>query len=89
VKTEKPRQAIDLDSRIWQYDVSMPKTVRITTPWPTPEEEASRLRIPKRRQKEIKALAEKTFERMQRENGASHGKVVEKGKKRKHASAAA
>ena len=67
----------------------MPKSVRITTPWPTPEEVAKRFRISKRRQKEIKAMAEEIFEQMQKENGASNGKVVEQGKKRKHASAAA
>ena len=67
----------------------MPKSVRITTPWPTPEEEAKRLGVSKRRQKEIKALAEKIFEQMKRENGVSSYKAVEPGKKRKHASAAA
>ena len=67
----------------------MPKSVRITTPWPTFEEEARRLRISKRRQKVIKALAEEIFEQMKRGNGASPYRVVEQGKKRKHASAAA
>jgi hypothetical protein len=67
----------------------MPKQVRITTPWPTPEEVAKRFRISKRRQKEIKAMAEEIFEQMQKENEGSNGKVVEHGKKRKNASAAA
>jgi uncharacterized protein YktA (UPF0223 family) len=67
----------------------MPKSVRITTPWPTPDEEAKRLGISKRRQKEIKALAEEIFKQMKRESGASSYRVVEQGKKRKHATAAA
>lgn len=67
----------------------MPKSVRITTPWPTPEEVAQRFRISKRRQKKIKAMAEEIFEQMQKVDGASNGKVVEPGKKRKNASAAA
>lgn len=74
---------------IWRYTLTMPKPVHITTPWPTPEDEAKRLGISKRRQKVIKALAEEIFEQMKRENGASPYKVVEQGKKRKHATAAA
>jgi hypothetical protein len=67
----------------------MPKSVTITAPWPTYEEVAKRLGISKRRQKEIDAIAKAIFEQMQKENGVSAGNVVEAGKKRKRASAAA
>ena len=67
----------------------MPKPIRITTPWPTPEEVAKRFRISKRRQKEIKAIAEEYFRQMQEEKGVPAGKAVDPGKKRKHATAAA
>ncbi len=67
----------------------MAKPIEITTPWPTFEEEARRLRISKRRQKEINAIAEEYFRRLQKRNGASANKSVDQGKKRKNASAAA
>lgn len=35
----------------------MPKSVHITTPWPTSEEVAKRFGISKRRQKELDAMA--------------------------------
>ena len=62
---------------------------RITTPRPTPEEEAKRLRISKRRQKELNAIAEEYFRRMQEGKAASAGRTFEQGKKRKNAAAAA
>jgi hypothetical protein len=67
----------------------MPKPIHITTPWPTSEEEARRLRIPKRRQKEINTLAEEYFRRLQEEKRGSDSKTVDRRKKRKNASAAA
>lgn len=63
--------------------------VRITTPRPSPEEEAKRLRIPKRRQKELNAIAEEYFRQMQAEEAATTGKAFNQGKKRKNAAAAA
>lgn len=67
----------------------MPRRIHITTPWPTPEEVASRFHIPKRRQKELNALAEEFVRRLQQAPKTSEGKSVAKGKKRKNASAAA
>lgn len=67
----------------------MPKRIHITTPWPDPEEEARRLHISKRRQKELNALAEEFVRNLQQAQETSNGKSVEKGKKRKNASAAA
>jgi hypothetical protein len=67
----------------------MPKPIRITTPWPDPEEEARRLRIPKRRQKELNALAEEFVRRLRQAQETSDGNTGEKRKKRKNASAAA
>jgi hypothetical protein len=67
----------------------MPKRIHITTPWPTSEEVAKRLRISKRRQKELNALAEEFVRKLQQAQETSGGKTVEKGKKRKNASAAA
>jgi hypothetical protein len=67
----------------------MPKQVHITTPWPTSEEEARRLRIPKRRQKELNALADELVRQLQEEKTAPAGKALNHGKKRKNASAAA
>jgi len=67
----------------------MPKSVQIKTPWPDPDEEARRLRIPKRRQKELRALAEEFVRKLQEAQEVSEGKPAEKGKKRKNASAAA
>lgn len=48
----------------------MPKSVRITTPWPTSEEVAKRFGISKRRQKELDAMAEEYFRRLQAEEKA-------------------
>jgi|HubBroStandDraft_5_1064220.scaffolds.fasta_scaffold486220_2 hypothetical protein len=67
----------------------MPKQVHITTPWPTSAEEARRLRIPKRRQKELNALADELVRQLRKEKEASADKAVNQGKKRKNASAAA
>ncbi len=62
----------------------------ITTPRSTPEEEAKRLRISKRRQKELNAIAEEYFRQMQEEAAAAPtGKAFDQGKKRKNAAAAA
>lgn len=67
----------------------MPKRIHITTPWPDPEEEARRLRIPKRRQKELRALAEEFVRNLRKAQKTSDGNSAEEGKKRKNASAAA
>lgn len=67
----------------------MPKRIHITTPWPDPAEEARRLRIPKRRQRELNALAEEFVRKLQQTQETTNGKSAEKGKKRKNASAAA
>ena len=67
----------------------MPKQVHITTPWPTSEEEARRLRIPRRRQKELFTLADELARQMKDGKVSSAGKSAGKGKKRKNAAAAA
>jgi hypothetical protein len=69
-------------------DIAMPKPVHITTPYPTSEEVARRFRIPKRRQKELEALAQKLFAQMQAEKTSARGRVLEKEEDRKNASAA-
>jgi len=61
---------------------------RITTPYPTPEEEARRLRISKRRQRELSAIAAEYFSQMQREKRVPAGNAIDQGKKRKNAAAA-
>lgn len=71
------------------YDVRMRKPIHITTPRPGSEEVARLFRIPRRRQKELNALAEKFVRRLHQAQEASDGKSGGKGKKRKNASAAA
>ena len=55
----------------------MPKSVTITAPrWPSSEEEAKRLRISRRRQRELRALAEDYFKKMiSTRKGAKHQAV--------------
>lgn len=67
----------------------MRKPIHITTPRPTPEEVAELFHIPKRRQRELKAMAEKFVRESNQSQKASEGKSGEKGKKRKNAPAAA
>jgi hypothetical protein len=64
----------------------MRKPIHITTPRPTFEEVAKIYKISKRRQKEIKALADELVRQMKKEEEAS---AAGKGKKRKNAAAAA
>jgi hypothetical protein len=66
----------------------MPKPVHITTPYPTFEEVAKIYRIPKRRQKELEALAQHAFEQMKAEKASAGARVTEKEEKPKDASAA-
>lgn len=66
----------------------MPRPVHITTPWPTPEEEAKRLRIPVARQKELRAMAEKYFKQLEADKNGVKGTVIRRSEKPQHASAA-
>lgn len=53
----------------------MPKKVKITTPFPTIEEVARELKVPKKRAKRIAALAEKNIEKgrnRKRKNAKRH-----------------
>jgi 3-methyladenine DNA glycosylase/8-oxoguanine DNA glycosylase len=67
----------------------MPKSVTITAPrWPSSEEEAKRLRISRRRQRELRALAEDYFKKMiSTRKGAKH-QAAHQGTMPKNASAA-
>lgn len=67
----------------------MPKSVHITTPWPTSEQVARRFRIPRRRQKEINAMAEEIFKQLRGEKETIAHEAAGQGKKRKNAAAAA
>ncbi len=66
----------------------MPKSVHITTPWPTSEEVAKRFPIPKRRQRELEAMAQEFVRELNSQEKRARGRVVEKEEKRKDASAA-
>ena len=66
----------------------MPKSVHITTPHATLDEVARSLRIPKRRQKELRVMAEEYVTRLNAEKETGVGKVIERNEKRKNASAA-
>ncbi len=66
----------------------MPKSVTITTPWPTYEEVAKRLGISKRRQKEIDAMAKEFFRQSRAKECATTSTAAEPEKRRKRASAA-
>jgi hypothetical protein len=66
----------------------MPKSVHITTPYPTFEEVARRLRIPKRRQKEIRAMADEFIKQLDEDEKSPASKITEREEKRKDASAA-
>ena len=68
--------------------VSMPKRVHVTTPYPTFEEVARIYGIPRRRQKELEALAQKLFQQMKAEQARPGTSPVEKEENRKDASAA-
>lgn len=67
----------------------MPKRIHITTPRPTPDEVAEIFHIPKRRQKELQALAEEFVKNLRESRRNSGDQTAEKRKKRKNASAAA
>ncbi|MGH9607307.1 MAG: hypothetical protein ACRD3N_16595 [Terracidiphilus sp.] len=66
----------------------MPKSVHITTPPLSSEEEAKRLGIPKHRQKELRALAEEFVKQLRAKEKAVAGAPIEREEKRKNASAA-
>jgi hypothetical protein len=67
----------------------MPKTVHITTPWPTSEEVARRFRISKRREKELDAMAEEFFKQREANSKSRNSKANHREEKRKNASVAA
>lgn len=66
----------------------MTKRVHVTTPYPTFEEVARLYRLPKRRQKELEALAQGLFKRMKAEQARPGSSPIEKEENRKDASAA-
>jgi hypothetical protein len=67
----------------------MPKSVTITAPrWPSSEEEAKRLRISRRRQRELRALAEDYFKKMISAKRAGKYQATHQGTTPKNASAA-
>ncbi len=67
----------------------MPKSVHITKPPLSSEEEAKRLRIPKRRQKELFALAEEYVKQLRAKEKAIADAPTERREKRKNAASAA
>jgi len=67
----------------------MPKSVTITAPrWPSSEEEAKRLRISRRRQRELRALAEDYVKRMTSAKRGAKYQAAHQGSMPKNASAA-
>jgi hypothetical protein len=68
---------------------AMRKPIPITTPMPTFEEVAKEYRVPKRREKVLRALVEKFAQQVQEKREVSAAKTAGKGKKRRNASAAA
>lgn len=65
----------------------MPKSVHITTPWPTSEEVAKRYGISKRRQKELDAMAREYFKQLRAEE-KTWGTALKVNETQKDASAA-
>lgn len=65
----------------------MPKSVRITTPYPTADEVAKRFRIPKRRLKELDAMAQE-FARQLRAEKKLRSENLKVNENQKDASAA-
>jgi hypothetical protein len=66
----------------------MPRSVHITTVIPPPLSMARRLRIPKARQKELRAMVDELRQRFANEDEASSGDSTNSGKKLQRASAA-
>ena len=66
----------------------MPRSVRITTPPLSSEEEAKRLGIPEDRQKELQAMVEEYLKHLGAEKEAVTGTAIEREEKRKNAPAA-
>jgi len=75
------------DQPTMEYHGVMPKSVRLSTPRPSPEEMARRLRIPKRRQRELNVLAEEYVKRLRAEKDAGES-VIGRKEKPTNASAA-
>jgi hypothetical protein len=68
----------------------MPKTVRITAPWPTLEEQRRHLRIPKARAKELDAMAREGARKIiEAEKKAAEKAAAKRKVKPRNASAAA
>jgi hypothetical protein len=65
----------------------MPKSVHITTPWPSQEEMVKHLRISKARKRELSRIVEKGRAQLSNQK-EPHVNSVEPGKRRKRASAA-
>lgn len=66
----------------------MPRSVQITTVIPPPLSMAKRLRIPKARQKELRAMVDEIRQRFANEEEPSSGDSTNLGKKFQRASAA-
>lgn len=66
----------------------MPKAIHTAPRWPSSEEEAKRLRISRRRQKELRALAEEYFKKMNSAKTGAKCQAAHQGTMPKNASAA-
>jgi hypothetical protein len=66
----------------------MPRSVHITSPAEPLEVRIKRLRIPKARQKELRAMVDEIRQRLANEEEASSGDSTKSGKKLQSASAA-
>jgi hypothetical protein len=66
----------------------MPKSVNIGTPWPTHEEMVRHLRVPRARQKELRALADKFYKRISAEKESASGVKIGRQEISKNAPAA-
>ena len=66
----------------------MPKSVQITTPWPSFEEMVGHLHVPEARQKELSALAEEIWKRLSAEEQATADDTARREEKPRNASAA-
>lgn len=65
----------------------MPKAAHISTPWPTSEEVAKTFRIPRKRQRELRAMAEEYVKQLRADENAKP-RTTDEEVNRKNASAA-
>lgn len=84
----QPARAVSIpqDSR-YDEEVAMPKSVHITTPWPTQEEMEKSLHISKARKRELQPIVDELKARLSKLEEAP-ATSIEPEKRRKRASAA-